>query len=122
MSTDASRNSTEQRAYPRRSARRKIYFSDGRSAWRCNLVDVALGGGRVELTSASPTQPDLFLVDPGTGLVHLTREVWRSEREIGLQFIETTTFAMPLGGPAGAIKVVETFARKLAQGGKKQAR
>lgn len=89
--------------------------------WRGSLVDIAAGGGRIGLTSASPSQAGLFLVDPGTGLVHLTREVWRSDVEVGLQFIETTSFGRPLGGSAGALTVVEGFERDLVWAGKLQA-
>lgn len=108
----------DQRASPRFSTKRKIFLSDGQTAWRCNLIDIAVGGGRVGLTSLWSAQANLFLIDPGTSLVHLTREVWRSDRDVGMQFIETASFARPLGGQAGAIRVVEWFARDLMSAGK----
>ncbi|CAN5530045.1 hypothetical protein BH10PSE4_BH10PSE4_24320 [soil metagenome] len=108
----------DQRAYPRSPTTRKVYLADGKASWKCNLIDVAEGGARVALASGVPDQDGLFLVDPGTRLAHLTRQVWRSDREIGLQFIESTSFRPPLGGPMGAVGVIDGFVRELTRAGK----
>lgn len=120
MQSTSSPGFSDQRGYPRSPTTRKVYLADGKAAWKCNLIDVAAGGARVALASGVPSQDGLFMVDPGTRLAHLTRQVWRSDREIGLQFIESTGFRPPLGGPMGAVGVIDGFIRQLTRAGKLQ--
>ena len=117
QSTEAPRLA-DQRASPRSPTARKVYLGDGRTSWKCSLIDIAEGGARVALATGVPAHDGLFLVDPGTRQAHLTRQVWRSDREIGLQFLESTSFRPPLGGPMGAVGVIDGFTRQLVRAGK----
>ena len=108
----------EHRAHPRQPTARKVYLVDERTAWKCRLIDVAEGGARLALVAGLPSRDGLFLVDPGTRLAHLTRQVWRSDHEAGLQFIESISFRPPLGGPMGAVGVIDGFLRQLQRSGR----
>jgi hypothetical protein len=55
----------------------------------------------------------IFLVDSIAKRVHLTRVVWRSQREAGLQFIESEALDGPAGGKDGAVTIATRFAWRL---------
>ncbi|WP_421737572.1 PilZ domain-containing protein [Caulobacter sp.] len=113
---DQTTSRPEQRASPREPARRKVYLVSGSFAVKCGLVDVAIGGARIRLPNAALPQDDLYLVDTRTRLIHLTKSVWQSEREAGLQFIETETLdGDGVGGVLGAADAAAAFARRRAR-------
>lgn len=82
---------------------------------KCALVDVADGGARIRLSGSPPPTGDLYLIDPRVRRIHLTRSVWQSDREVGLQFIVTDTLDHPAGGLEGAAAAAAVFARRLAR-------
>ena len=106
---------SEQRSHAREPARRKVYLVSGSFAAKCGLVDVAAGGARIRLPSAALPDGDLYLVDMRTRLIHLTKPVWQSDREAGLQFIETDTLDHATGGVIGAAEAAAAFARRRAR-------
>jgi hypothetical protein len=106
----------EQRAHPRTPTKRKAYLVDGRKAWKCSLIDIAEGGARIAVGDFELPAEGAFLVDSIAKQVHLTRVVWRSEREAGLQFIETDTLDGPAGGKDGAVTIATRFAWRLGGG------
>jgi len=106
---------TEKRAFNRRAASRKVFLVSGRTALKCALVDWAEGGARVRISAKLLPEGDLYLVDSRQRQVHLTRQVWQSDREIGLQFIETGTFEGAAGASDSALMAKIVFAEKLAR-------
>jgi hypothetical protein len=112
----AEASSSEQRTSPRQPARRKVYLVSGPVSVKCGLVDVAEGGARIRLPSTALPADDLYLIDTHTRLIHLTKSVWQSEREAGLQFVETDTLDHEAtGGVAGAAEAAALFARRRAR-------
>ena len=103
----------ELRTHPRTPTKRKAYVVDGRKAWKCSLIDIAEGGARIALGDIELPAEGAFLVDSIAKRVHLTRVVWRSEREAGLQFIESEPLLGPAGGKDGAVSIATRFAWKL---------
>lgn len=107
---------SEQRASPREPARRKVYLVSGTFAVKCGLVDVAAGGARIRLPNSPLPQDELYLVDTRTRLIHLTKSVWQSEREAGLQFIASEPLDDDgVGGLLGASDAAVAFARRRAR-------
>ncbi|WP_165187770.1 PilZ domain-containing protein [Caulobacter soli] len=115
MRTDVENRSggVDLRAHPRTPTKRKAYLVDGRKAWKCSLIDIADGGARIALGDIELPAEGAFLVDSIAKRVHLTRVVWRSEREAGLQFIESEALTGPAGGKDGAVSIATRFAWKL---------
>jgi hypothetical protein len=109
---------TEQRAHPRRASSRKVYLVSGRLATKCALIDIAVGGARIRLAGGALPPGDLSLIDSRARRVHLVRAVWQSEREAGLQFIETETLDHPAGGVDGAARAALMFGVRLARAGR----
>jgi hypothetical protein len=105
----------DQRAYARRPTSRKVYLVSGRDTLRCALIDVAEGGARIRLLGATLPDGDLYLVDTRVRRIHLARSVWQSEREAGLQFVESDTLDRPGGGVEGAAEAALLFARRRAR-------
>jgi hypothetical protein len=103
----------ELRAHPRTPTKRKAYLVDGRKAWKCSLIDIADGGARISLGRHRPAGGGAFLVDSIAKRVHLTRVVWRSQKEAGLQFIESEALDGPAGGKDGAVSIATRFAWRL---------
>jgi hypothetical protein len=107
---------SEQRAHARQPARRKVYLVSGPVAVKCGLVDVAEGGARIRLPSTALPLEDLYLIDTHTRLIHLTKSVWQSGSEAGLQFVETDTLDNhSAGGVIGAAEAAAQFARRRAR-------
>ncbi len=104
---------SEQRAHARTRTKRKAYLVDGRKAWKCSLIDVAEGGARIALGDFDLPAEGAFLVDSGAKRVHLTRVVWRSQREAGLQFLESDVLTGAAGGVDGAVSIATRFAWRL---------
>ncbi|HWW25099.1 MAG TPA: PilZ domain-containing protein [Caulobacter sp.] len=113
MRSDVELRALEQRAHARTPTKRKAYLVDGRKAWKCSLIDIADGGARVSLTEMGLPEEGIFLVDSIAKRVHLTRVVWRSQREAGLQFIESEALDGPAGGRDGAVTIATRFAWRL---------
>lgn len=103
----------ELRAHTRTPTKRKAYLVDGRKAWKCSLIDIAEGGARIAIGDFELPAEGAFLVDSIAKRIHLTRVVWRSEREAGLQFIESDTLDGPAGGKDGAVTIATRFAWRL---------
>ena len=103
----------EQRAHPRMPTKRKAYLVDGRKAWKCSLIDIADGGARIAVSDMDLPEEGIYLVDSIAKRVHLTRVVWRSQKEAGLQFIESEALDGPAGGKDGAVTIATRFAWKL---------
>lgn len=114
MRSDAgNRTGVELRAHPRTPTKRKAYLVDGRKAWKVSLIDIAEGGARIAVTDVELPAEGAFLVDSSAKRVHLTRVVWRSDKEAGLQFIETDKLTGPAGGKDGAVSIATRFAYRL---------
>lgn len=101
------------RAHTRTPTKRKAYLVDGRKAWKCSLIDIADGGARIAVGDMDLPAEGAFLVDSIAKRIHLTRVVWRSEREAGLQFLESDTLDGPAGGKDGAVTIATRFAWRL---------
>src|SRR3954468_4325113 len=106
-------NGLELRAHPRTPTKRKAYLVDGRKAWKCSLIDIAEGGARIALGDIDLPPEGAFLVDSIAKKIHLTRVVWRSQKEAGLQFIESDNLDGPAGGKGGALSIATRFAWRL---------
>ncbi|KQY29932.1 pilus assembly protein PilZ [Caulobacter sp. Root1455] len=115
MRSDAENRSggVDLRAHPRTPTKRKAYLVDGRKAWKCSLIDIAEGGARIALGDMDLPAEGAFLVDSIAKRVHRTRVVWRSEKEAGLQFLESDTLDGPAGGKDGAVSIATRFAWRL---------
>jgi hypothetical protein len=103
-------NGVEQRAHPRTPTKRKAYLVHGRKAWKCSLIDIAEGGARIAVGDIDLPAEGAFLVDSIAKRIHLTRVVWRSEKEAGLQFIHSDKLDGPAGGKDGAVTIATRFA------------
>jgi hypothetical protein len=113
MRSDVESRAPEQRAHARTPTKRKAYLVDGRKAWKCSLIDIADGGARVSLADMGLPEEGIFLVDSIAKRVHLTRVVWRSQKEAGLQFIQSEALDGPAGGKDGAVTIATRFAWRL---------
>ena len=115
MRSDAENRSggLDLRAQPRTPTKRKAYLVDGRKAWKCSLIDIADGGARIALGDIDLPGEGAFLVDSIAKKIHLTRVVWRSQKEAGLQFIESEGLDGPAGGKDGAVTIATRFAWRL---------
>jgi len=107
------RSGVELRAHPRTPTKRKAYLVDGRKAWKVSLIDIAEGGARIAVADVELPAEGAFLVDSIAKRIHQTRVVWRSQKEAGLQFIESDVLDGPAGGKDGAISIATRFAWRL---------
>ncbi|CAN5373993.1 hypothetical protein BH10PSE3_BH10PSE3_27840 [soil metagenome] len=80
---------------------------------KCSLIDIAEGGARISANRMTPTAEEMVMVDGGVSRVHLSRVVWRSEHEAGLQFFKSDTFVGPAGGTQGALQIATSFTARL---------
>jgi hypothetical protein len=103
----------EQRAHTRTPTKRKAYLVDGRKALKVSLIDIADGGARISVSETDLPEEGIYLVDSIAKRVHLTRVVWRSQKEAGLQFIESEALDGPAGGKDGAVTIATRFAWRL---------
>jgi len=114
MRSDAeNRSGVDLRAHPRTPTKRKAYVVDGRKAWKVSLIDIAEGGARIAVADIELPAEGAFLVDSIAKRIHLTRVVWRSQKEAGLQFIESDSLDGPAGGKDGAVSIATRFAWRL---------
>ncbi len=99
----------EKRSSPRSRATRKVYIVVGGQVSKCSLIDIAEGGARISTNGMVTTADEMIMVDGGVSRVHLSRVVWRSDREAGLQFFRSETFVGPAGGAPGALLIATMF-------------
>ena len=82
--------SAENRRHPRREVMRRgvvVHGPSGRS-FTCVIVDVSLGGARLQLIGDGLPDADLSLVD-AQGTVHELRIAWRRDPFVGVAFTAT---------------------------------
>ena len=99
----------EKRSSPRSPATRKVYVVVGDQVSKWSLIDIAEGGARISARGMVATAEETIMVDGGVSRVHLSRVVWRSDREAGLQFFRSDTFVGPAGGAPGALLIATVF-------------
>ena len=71
-----------------------VHGTTGRS-YSCVIVDVSLGGARLQLFAPDLPDTDLSLVDARRGTVHALRIAWRSGPFVGVAFVDTTDAPSP---------------------------
>ncbi len=113
-SNDLPQEGAEKRSSPRSPATRKVYIVVDGQVSRCSLIDIAEGGARISTNGMVSTAEEMIMVDAGVSRVHLSRVVWRSDREAGLQFFKSDTFVGPAGGASGALYIATGFSARLA--------
>ncbi len=69
-----------------------VHESSGR-AYRCTILDLSIGGARLQLYAPDLPKEELTLLDPEMSTVHRLRLAWRVGPFIGVSF--TTTTALP---------------------------
>lgn len=82
----------ENRTQPRKLVMRKgavIHQPTGRS-FSCTIVDLSLGGARVQLYGQDIPKTELTLIDRDVGEAHELRVVWSLGPMMGVQFTSTT--------------------------------
>lgn len=78
----------EQRAHPRRHVLRRgwVEHRPTGAAYPCLIVDISLGGARLQLYAPDVPGQGLTLHDPGVGYVHELRVAWRISWFMGVAF------------------------------------
>ena len=71
-----------------------VHGPTGRS-YSCVIVDVSLGGARLQLIAPDLPSSDLSLVDGERGTVHALRVVWRRGPFVGVAYVETVEAPRP---------------------------
>lgn len=112
-SNDQPQNGADKRSSPRSPAARKVYVVVGDQVSRCSLIDIAEGGARISAKGMATTAEEMVMVDGGVSRVHLSRVVWRSQHEAGLQFFKSDKFVGPAGGAQGALLIATSFTARL---------
>ena len=113
-SNDPPQKGVDKRSSPRSPTARKVYIVVGDQVSKCSLIDIAEGGARIAASTTAKTAEEMIMVDGGASRVHLSRVVWRSDREAGLQFFSSETFVGPVGGMQGAMLIATGFRARLA--------
>ena len=83
------------RAHPRAEVTRRgmvVHQPTGES-FKCVIVDVSVGGARLQIYAEGLPEGDLTLVDAVTGTVHELRVAWRRGDLVGVAF--TASVALP---------------------------
>jgi hypothetical protein len=81
-------NTNDKRGSSRRDIARIVQMATGLGqGLKCSLKDISSTGARIEITDAS-SAPQEFLIKLNDGLLRWCRVMWRSEKEIGITFIE----------------------------------
>ena len=89
MESDSS--ASDQRAHPREEVMRRgvvVHAASGRS-FTCVIVDVSLGGARLQLYAPDLPDDDLTLLDPHRETAHSLRIAWRNGPFVGVAFTGT---------------------------------
>jgi hypothetical protein len=82
------------RAHPRTEVmRRGVVVDQAGASFTCAIVDVSLGGARLQLFASDLPGGDLTLIDTAMGTVHELRVAWRNGDFVGVAF--TATVALP---------------------------
>lgn len=63
--------------------------------FRCTIVDVSLGGARLQLIAPDLPAGDLTLLDRHAGVSHALRIAWRAGPFIGAAFIRSSELPRP---------------------------
>ena len=71
-----------------------VHGPTGRS-YTCVIVDVSLGGARLQLIAPDLPESGLALVDAQRGTVHELRIAWRSGPFVGVAFVGTVEAPKP---------------------------
>ena len=90
-------NPEDLRRHPRKQVMRRgavVHGPTGKS-YSCVIVDVSLGGARLQLIAPDLPTSDLTLVDGQRGTVHALRVAWRSGPLVGVAFVETAEAPRP---------------------------
>jgi hypothetical protein len=85
------------RRHPREQVMRRgaiVHEPTGRS-YSCVIVDVSLGGARLQLFAPDLPSDGLNLVDARRGTVHELRVAWRSGPFVGVAFVGTKEAPKP---------------------------
>ena len=79
----------DKRQHPREQVMRRGVLVHGPTArsFTCTIVDVSLGGARLQLFAPDVPETGLTLVDAEQGSVHELRAVWRTEGFLGVAFV-----------------------------------
>ena len=75
---------SEKRKSPRQRLRREIFVH---APVKCTLSDISVTGARLSLDKPSDV-PATFIIEIKPGLYRWCREIWRTENEIGVEFIK----------------------------------
>lgn len=59
------------------------------ATFRCTIVDISLGGARLQLIAPDLPDEGLTLIDTAEGRSHALRVVWRKGSMIGVAFVST---------------------------------
>ena len=81
-------NHAEGRAHLREEVMRRgvvVHGSTGVS-FTCTIVDISLGGARIQLYAPELPESDLTLIDAAMGTVHELRIAWRNGPFVGVEF------------------------------------
>lgn len=90
MASDPS--GADKRAHPREEAMRRgvvIHQPSGNSV-TCVIVDVSLGGARLQLYAPALPDEGLTLIDAKMGTIHQLRVAWRNGPFVGVAFTSTS--------------------------------
>ena len=85
----------EARTHPRTEVMRRgamVHHASGRS-FRCTIIDISLGGARVQLYAPDLPKEDLTLIDREMGTAHQLRVAWSFGPFMGVAF--TSTESLP---------------------------
>ena len=71
-----------------------VHGPSGRS-YSCVIVDVSVGGARLQMYAPDLPASDLTLVDGKGGTVHELRVAWRAGPFVGVAFVDTAEAPRP---------------------------
>jgi len=83
--------SDNNREHPRQAAMRRgvVVQQPSGAAFVCVIIDVSLGGARLQLIGADIPDEGLTLIDAQMGASHALRVVWRKDPFVGVAFTES---------------------------------
>jgi hypothetical protein len=77
----------------------KLVFGRSEYTADCTIRDLTETGARVRLSSAVMVHDPIWLLNFSTGIAYKARVAWRSPREFGLTFDQSTDLALVVSGP-----------------------
>ena len=75
--------------------RQGVIVTGGGRRLRCMIVDVGVGGARLQVFSARLPEGRLTLLDPTMATVHELRPVWRRGPLTGVAFLASAEMPLP---------------------------